>query len=124
MFLRPLFGAFILAITLPLAAAAQTAPAPPPPGAAPPAQPPAAAPAHPHPRFMAAIRSLGLTADQMQQIRGFARERKAANDGADAPTRHANAKKFRSEVDGVLTSDQRAQLRAAIVQQRTAPAPQ
>ena len=123
MFVRSLLGAFILTVTVPLAAAAQTAPAPPP-AAAPPAPPAPAAPVHPHPHFMAAIRSLGLSADQMQQIRGFASERKTANDGADAPTRHANAKKFRSEVDGVLTPDQRTQLRAAMVQQRTAPAPQ
>jgi Spy/CpxP family protein refolding chaperone len=109
MFVRSMLATLALALTLPLAASAQTAP----PADAPPA-PAAAAPHAHHPRYMAAIRSLALTSDQKQQIRGFANERKQANVNADEPTKRANAKKFRSEVDGVLTDDQRAQLQTLL----------
>ncbi len=121
MFVRSALIALAVTVAAPLAASAQSAPA------APPAPPAAVAPQphhHHHARYLAAIRSLGLTPDQQQQIQGFVRERKAANAGADAATRHVNAKKFRHEILGVLTPDQRAQLHAAMVQQRTTPAPQ
>jgi Spy/CpxP family protein refolding chaperone len=121
-FVRSALIALAVTLAAPVAAFAQSAPA------APPAAPPAAAapqtPHHHHARYLAAIRSLGLTPDQQQQIHGFMRERKAANAGADAATRRVNAKKFRHEVLGVLTPDQRAQLHAAMVQQRTTPAQQ
>ncbi len=121
MSIRPLFIALAATLAFPLAAAAQSAPPPAVPAQAAPAQ---AAPAHHHVRFMDAVRSLSLTPDQQQKIAAFTSERAQANAGADAPTRHANAKKFRHEIVGILTPDQRAQLRAAMTQAMTAPAPQ
>jgi Spy/CpxP family protein refolding chaperone len=114
--IRFLTAAIALTLALPLAAAAQTAPAP----AAPAAGAPAAAP-RPHARvhYMAALHSLGLTADQQSQIRGFVSATKTANAGADAATRRANLKAMRREIAGVLTPDQRTQLRATLKQQRT-----
>ncbi len=110
MSIRPLFIALAVALAFPLAAAAQSAPPPVAPSQAAPAQD---APAQHHVRFMDAVRSLSLTPDQQQKIAAFASERKQANAGADAPTRRANAKKFRHEIVAILTPDQRAQLRTA-----------
>jgi Spy/CpxP family protein refolding chaperone len=104
-FVRSALLALTVALASPLAAAAQAAP-------------PVSA-AHHHIRYLAALRSVGLTPAQKQQIAGFLQERKAANAGADAPTRHANGRRLRREIIGVLTPEQRTQLRAAIVQQRT-----
>ncbi len=120
MFVRSALIALAVTLAAPLVASAQSAPT------APPAPAAAAAPQmhHHHARYLAAVRSLGLTPDQQQQIQGFVRERKTANAGADVATRHENAKKFRHEIRGVLTPDQRAQLHAAMVQQRTTPAQQ
>jgi len=112
--IRSLIAALALTLALPLVADAQTAPAP---AAAAPAG--AAAPhAHARGRYMAALRSLGLTADQQSQIRGFVSATKTANAGADTATRHANLKALRREILGVLTPDQRTQLRATLKQQR------
>jgi len=116
-FVRSFLPALVLALAVPLAAVAQTAPAAPPAAAAQPAP-------HHHARYLAAVRSLGLTPGQQQQIDGFARARKAADAGADPATRRANAKKFRHDVAGVLTPDQRAQLHTALHPGAAAPAQQ
>ncbi len=113
--IRPLIAALALTLAGPLAANAQTAPAP---AAAPVAG--AVAPRHhARGRYMAALRSLGLTADQQSQIRGFVSATKTANAGADVSTRHANLKALRGEILGVLTPDQRTQLRAALKRKPT-----
>ena len=121
---RSVLPLIIFVLAAPLAASAQTAsPATPPPpaaGAAPAGSVPNGAPQHRHPRYLLAVRSLTLTADQKQQIAGFLHDTKAANQGADRGTRRANAKKLRDEINGVLTPDQRTQLRAALAQQRAA----
>ncbi len=107
MSVRSSFLALAIVLCAPLAAGAQTAHA------------------HHHAGYLAAVRSLALTPDQQQQIQAFVRERKTANAGADLPTRRANGKTFRQEVTGILTPDQRVQLRAALAQQRAAaPTPQ
>jgi Spy/CpxP family protein refolding chaperone len=125
MFIRHLLIALTATLAFPLAAAAQSAPAPAAPAAPAQSAPSQAAPLHHHhDRYMEAVRSLSLTPDQQQKIAALARERKAANAGADAPTRHANAKKFRHDVAGLLTPDQRAQLHTTMAQGRSAPAPQ
>jgi Spy/CpxP family protein refolding chaperone len=122
---RSLLALLALSFALPLAASAQTTPQMPPqdapPGAGAPAAPGATPHRHHHNRYMSALHSLALSPDQQQQIRGFMRDTRAANQGADPQTKHANVKKMRSEIDGILTPDQRTQLRAALVQQRTNP---
>jgi Spy/CpxP family protein refolding chaperone len=116
---RTTLALIALTLALPIAASAQAAPAAPP---APPA--PATAPSpgamHQHHRspYMTALRTLTLTPDQQQQIAGFMRDTKAANAGADKATKHANAKKLRAEIAGVLTPDQLTQLHAALIAQR------
>ncbi len=121
---RSLLPLLALALALPVAASAQTtdpqaAPAPPAAGA--PVAPGAMQHHHHRNRYMAALHTLALSPGQKQQIRGFMRDTRAANQGADAPTKHANAKKLRSDIDGILTPDQRAQLHGALMQQRTNP---
>lgn len=93
--------ALVAAFAFPLAASAQTIPAPGGPAAA-----PAAAGAH-HRRhgdpYMQAMRSLQLSDPQKQQIRGFM---------------EASRTSLRRQIEGVLTNDQRAQLRARLAQTR------
>ncbi len=117
---RPAFALVALLAALPLAALAQAAP----PAPAPAPAPTAGAPVQHHRwRYMQAVRALTLSPDQKQQIMGFVRDTKAANQGADRPTRHANVKKLRGEIDGVLTPDQRSQVQTQLEQPRaTTPA--
>jgi len=121
--LRSLLPLLALALALPVAASAQTSPqAPPAPPAAGAPDAPGAMPHHHHQnRYMTALRTLALSSDQKQQIRGFIRDTRTANQGADPQTKHANVKKLRGEIDGILTPDQRTQLHAALMQQRTNP---
>jgi Spy/CpxP family protein refolding chaperone len=82
-------------LLVPAAASAQGAPGP----AAAPTAPAATTPHHRGrgPRYMRALRSLNLTDAQRQQIRTIMRNQEQA---------------LRSQIDGVLTPDQRTQLRA------------
>jgi Spy/CpxP family protein refolding chaperone len=114
---RSTLALLILTLAMPIAASAQTAPAP-----AATATPGAVRQHHRSP-YMTALRTLTLTPDQQQQIAGFMRDAKAANQGADKATKRANAKKLRAEIKGVLTPDQQAQLHAAMVAQRAQQAP-
>lgn len=112
-------GAVALAAVcaLPLAAAAQSAPQP---GiAAPPAfqQQPSATQQQPHHRhrrspYLRAMRSLNLSDAQRRQIAGILKSSRAAAKGADPQTRRADIAAMRRQIDGVLTPDQRTQLRA------------
>ncbi len=116
----------LLALTLglPAVASAQTAPAAPgaPPAASAPANTaPGSVPRHHHNRYMRAVRSLNLSDAQKQQIRGFVQAMRTANQNADPVTKRANAKQLRAQIDGVLTPDQRTQLRAALAAPVSAP---
>ncbi len=107
--------ALIAAFALPLAASAQTAPAP---GIAPAS---AAQPhhrRHHHNRYMQAMRGLGLSAAQKQQIAGIMKSAHGANKTADPATRRANAQALHQQIEGVLTDSQRTQLHAKLAQGR------
>ena len=112
--------ALIAALAAPLAAGAQTQPpAPPPAGDT--AQPPAgdAAPGvdrgkHHRSSFLHALRAVNLTPAQQQQVAAFHDQEQKANLNADGATRTANAKKMRSQILGILTSDQKTQLSAQL----------
>lgn len=116
-------GAVALAAVcaLPLAAAAQSAPQP---GiAAPPAvgqQAPATQQQHRHRRspYLRAIRNLNLSDAQRRQIAGILKGSRAAAKGADPQTRRADMAAMRRQIDGILTPDQRTQLRAGLAQAR------
>ena len=110
-------------LVLPLAAGAQTAP--PPPAAAAPQTAPAPGAPHHHSggRYMRALRTLGLSDAQKQQIRSAIVATRQANQNADPDTIKANRKALRAQIDGVLTPDQRAQLRAKLQAERQAPPP-
>jgi Spy/CpxP family protein refolding chaperone len=127
--------ALVAALAAPLAASAQTQPVPP---AAPAAGAPAAGaqPGHHHRHrsgFARALRGLNLTDAQKQQIAGIMKTARdnAAKDAkaADPQTRRANTLAVRQQIDGVLTPDQRAQLKANLSRARAnekpdhAPAP-
>jgi Spy/CpxP family protein refolding chaperone len=115
--------ALVAAFAFPLAASAQTAPAPgvmPSPGASPQTQ---TAPhrRHHHNRYMQAMRELGLSDAQKQQIAGIvknARAANAANKTTDQQTRRANMQALRQQIEAVLTPDQRNQLHAKLNQER------
>lgn len=106
--------ALLAAFAMPLAASAQTFPNP---GAAGPA-PSAQQPPHHHHRnpYMRAMRGLGLSAAQRQQIAGIMKASRAASKGADPQTRRANRLAMRQQIDGVLTPDQRTQFHAKLAQ--------
>jgi Spy/CpxP family protein refolding chaperone len=111
----------LAAFTMPLAASAQSLPGPQPAG------PGVTAPAmharpgqhrrhHPN-RFFHALRALNLTPQQKQQIAGDLHAARAAERQAHI----ASARALRRQIDGVLTADQRTQLRTAL--ERSHPAP-
>lgn len=91
------------AVAVPLAAQAQSAPAP-----------VAGARAHHHNPFMHALRTLGLTDAQKQQIKALAASTKTANENADPATRKANRAKLQADVRALLTPDQQSKLQAEI----------
>ena len=68
--------------------------------------------------YMRALRSLNLSDAQKQQIKSAVQQTRQANQNADPATHKANAAKLRSQIDGILTADQRAQLQATMQQQR------
>jgi Spy/CpxP family protein refolding chaperone len=121
--------ALFAAFALPLAASAQTVPAP---GAA----APAATAQHPHHghhhhnRYFHAMRGLGLSAAQKQQIASIVKSSRGANKNADPQTRRANVRAMHQQIEGVLTDSQRGQLHAKLAQGRghgvkpNGPAPQ
>jgi Spy/CpxP family protein refolding chaperone len=78
---------------------------------------------------MRAMRGLGLSAAQRQQIVSIMKNSRAANKSADPQTRRANRLAMRQQIDGVLTPDQRTQFHAKLAQARShvkpnGPAPQ
>jgi Spy/CpxP family protein refolding chaperone len=119
--------ALLAAFALPLVASAQAVSAP---GAAAPAPPAQHQRHHRHNRYLHAMRSLHLSDAQKQQIAGFLKSTRSANKGADQQTRRANMVAMRKQIDGVLTDDQRSQLRANLGRARGSavkparPAPQ
>jgi Spy/CpxP family protein refolding chaperone len=101
-------AALTAAMALPLAASAQQAPP----------APPAANPAHANPgqrhhrggHYLHALHHLNLSDAQRQQIRTAMTQMRQANQNVDPQTRRANIKQLRSQIDGILTPDQRARL--------------
>jgi Spy/CpxP family protein refolding chaperone len=80
-----------------------------------PAGPGAAAPAQRHRAGLRqALKRLNLTDDQRRQIAGIMKQTRLANRTADQPTRRANNKQMRAQINGVLTADQQTQLRQTL----------
>lgn len=77
---------------------------------------------HHHQRWMRAMRSVNLTADQKTKIKGFIADAKTANQNADPATKKANHAKLRANIEGILTPEQMTQYRAALAAQPS-PAP-
>ncbi|HEY0799019.1 MAG TPA: hypothetical protein VGD50_07700 [Candidatus Baltobacteraceae bacterium] len=102
------------AIGTPLALHAQTAPAA---QTAPDSTTPGAHHHHRNP-LMKALRTLDLTPQQHQQIAGFIAANKQANQGAAPDVRRSNERNLRTEIQGVLTPAQAAQLKAEIQRER------
>jgi Spy/CpxP family protein refolding chaperone len=118
--------ALVAALAAPLAASAQTQPAPPAAPAAGASAAPGAQPEHHHRHrsgFARALRGLNLTDAQKQQIAAImktARENAAKDPKmADPQTRRANTLAVRQQIDGVLTPDQRAQLKVNLQRERS-----
>lgn len=112
MFRHPLAAlALLAACALPLAISAQTYPATAPDAAAPPA-----AAAHHHHRnpYMRAMRNLNLSDAQKQQIMAFFKSSRSATKVADKQTRRATMLALHKQIEGVLTDDQRTQLRTEL----------
>ncbi len=102
------------ALLVPVAACAQQNP-PPSQQQAPQAGPGGAAPGHHHRAgIRQALKRLNLSDDQRRQIAAIMKQTRAANQSADQPTRRANMKQMRSQIDGVLTADQQTQLRRTL----------
>jgi len=77
--------------------------------------PDAAASAHHHRAGLRqALKRLNLSDDQRRQIAGIMKQTRAANQNADQPTRRANMKQMRAQINGVLTADQQTQLRRTL----------
>jgi len=112
--------ALLAAFAMPLAASAQNFPNPGSAGPAPSAQQTQQQPAHHHRRnpYMHAMRGLGLSSAQRQQIVGIMKSSRASSKGADPQTRRANRLAMRQQIDGVLTPDQRTQFHAKLAQAR------
>jgi Spy/CpxP family protein refolding chaperone len=68
-----------------------------------------------------ALRAVNLTAAQRAAVKNFREARNAADANADSATKRTNAIKFRQQIMGILTSDQKAQLRAARHRSSVAP---
>jgi Spy/CpxP family protein refolding chaperone len=127
--------ALLAAFAMPLAASAQTFPNPGAPGSAPSAQqqqqpqqqqPPQQQqqqPQRPHHHrrnpYMHAMRGLGLSPAQRQQIVSIMKSSRGADKNADPQTRRANRLAMRQQIDGVLTPDQRTRFHAKLAQARS-----
>ena len=68
---------------------------------------------------MHAMRELGLSPAQRQQIAGIMKNARAAGTNADPQTRRANRVAMRQQIESVLTPDQRNQLHAKLAQARS-----
>jgi Spy/CpxP family protein refolding chaperone len=110
-----LFAAAALAVSvgLPIAASADQTP---------PVDPPAVVTPQGHHggRYMHALHQLTLSSAQQQQIKDAVAQTRSANQNVDKPTRRANMQKLRAQINGILTPDQRTQLRAEIQKERAA----
>ena len=91
--------ALLAALAMPLSASAQTFPNPAAAGPAPSAQQSQQQPRHHHRRnpYMSAMRGLGLSSAQRQQIVGIMKNSRAAGKGADPQTRRANRLAMRQQ---------------------------
>jgi Spy/CpxP family protein refolding chaperone len=111
----------LAAFAMPLAASAQSLPGPQPagPGMTSPAQHARGGQHHRRPpdRYFHALHALNLTPAQKQQIDGDLHAARAA----ERQARIASARALHRQIDGVLTPDQRTQLRTAL--ERSHPAP-
>jgi Spy/CpxP family protein refolding chaperone len=67
-----------------------------------------------------ALKRLNLTDDQRRQIAGIMKQTRQANQNADQPTRRANMKQMRAQINGVLTADQQTELRKTLRAMRRA----
>jgi Spy/CpxP family protein refolding chaperone len=67
---------------------------------------------------MHALRTLNLTDAQKTQIKSAMQQTRTANENADPQTRKANLEQLRSQINSVLTPDQRAQLQAELQKER------
>lgn len=115
-------AALAAAVSLPIAASAQTQPGAPQAAPTAPAAPGAEGGHRNHhgSAYMHALRTLNLSDAQKQQIKDAAAQTRQANQNADPATRRANMQKLRSQIDGILTPDQRTQLQAELAKQRAA----
>lgn len=68
--------------------------------------------------YMRALRTLGLSDAQKQQIQTAMQQSRQSGQNADPAARKANREKLRAQIDGILTADQRTRLRTALAQQR------
>ena len=95
---------------------AQSQQAPPPPQSAPNGQPgQAGQPHHGTPYMMRALQQMNLSDAQRSQIKSMVQSYRQQNpQGTDPQTRKANAKQLRSNILGVLSPDQQAQLKSNI----------
>lgn len=105
-------AAFVTATAVGVPAFAQIAPAPAP-----------AASGAPHARhhgspFIRALRGLDLSDAQKSQIRTLMQNARSANQNADQATKRANAAKLRTDIENVLTPDQRTKLQQSLANQR------
>jgi Spy/CpxP family protein refolding chaperone len=123
--------ALLAAFALPLTASAQNFPNPGNAGPAPSAPQTQQQPQQHHHRrnpYLHAMRGLGLSSAQRQQIAGIMKNSRTASKGADPQARRANRLAMRQQIDGVLTPDQRTQFHAKLAQARhmkpNAPGPQ
>jgi len=79
---------------------------------------------------MHAIRGLGLSDAQKQQIAGIMKSWRDANKNADPQTRRGSVPALHQQIEGVLTASQRSQLHTNLAQGRqrgvkpNGPAPQ
>jgi hypothetical protein len=81
---------------------------------------------HHHNRYMHAMRGLGLSAAQKQQIAGIlknARTQREQRQAADMQTRRAGAQALRAQIEGVLTASQRTALHAKLAAGRRGAKP-
>ena len=67
---------------------------------------------------MHAMRGLGLSDAQKQQIAGILKSARGENKNADPQTRRANITALHQQIEGVLTDSQRSQLHAKLAQGR------
>jgi Spy/CpxP family protein refolding chaperone len=67
---------------------------------------------------MHAVRGLGLSDAQKQQVAGIMKSWRDANKNADPQTRRASVPALHQQIEGVLTDSQRSQLHTNLAQGR------